>query len=613
MEPISLTLGAVSLLLQTHRLALDCISALHAYSTANHDSSAYSLMLQIEKYNLRGWGRKAGLADGTLQRRLPEEEDRAMALMVLRQVVETVAETEGLKKRYGLRFETVSASGEGEVRAQKKFGAWTEGLVGEGGGEGTESTTTATHTLVLRGLAGSGSPRGSGNANESGEAIELSQDLSACRGSMEKAKSALSFFRKVRFVVTDKQQFQALVDRLHYFNSFLDKLLNNSQTHDAEVMNLSTTIIPQTPAGELPALETATARLYPEFSQAVGVRRQVTGLEQSIDGRQSGEPSSATTLPPQRSMVIQESQLELRHRDPKVTRTLATYTPTHGRSRRVLVEWRPFETELTWHTRRKTLQQVETLARILSKQPKPAACRVLDCIGYCAGDTRIAFVFELPPGTKTNRDPRSLLQLLRTPESETCIPIPPLEERLALAQALCTGLHYLHLCELIHKSVRANNIVFFRKEGAKDFEISQPYITGFDYSRLDGPDDSTITRGAEGPDEDRYRHPQSLNRVSRRSTKLHDIYSLGLVLLEVAMWWSLKDIVLDKLGSEVKDFVRSGDGPFSEVLHLVGTRYQEVVDKCLQGNFELDAEGREISLPELFLEAVVQEMLKCNV
>lgn len=403
-----------------------------------------------------------------------------------------------------------------------------------------------------------------------------------------------------------------LIDRLHDFNNFLDKLLNNPQTREAEAMNLSTTIIPQTPEGELPALETATARLYPEFSKAVGVQRQVTGMEQSI-GRSSGESSSATTLLLQRSMVIGESQLELRHRDPKVTRTLATYTPSHGRSLRVLVEWRPFETELTWHTRRKTLQQVENLARILNKQPKPAACRVLDCIGYYAGDTRIAFVFEFPPGSKTNRDPRSLLQLLRASESETCIPTPPLEGPLALAQALCTGLHYLHLCELIHKSVRANNVVFFRKEGAKDFEISQPYITGFDYSRLDGPDDSTITRGAEGPDEDRYRHPQALNRVSRWSTKLHDIYSFGLVLLEVAMWWSLKDIVVDRLAPDVKDFVRSRDGPLNEFTHLVGTRYQEVVDKCLQGNFELDAEGREISLPELFLEAVVREMMKCSV
>ena len=49
------------------------------------------------------------------------------------------------------------------------------------------------------------------------------------------------------------------------------------------------------------------------------------------------------------------------------------------------------------------------------------------------------------------------------------------------------------------------------------------------------------------------------------------------------MWWSLKDIVVDRLGPDLKSFVRSTDGPLNEVIHLAGTRYQEVVDSVCKG------------------------------
>lgn len=118
-------------------------------------------MLQIEQYNLRKWGRKAGLRDRTLEKRLPEEEDRAMALMVLRQVVETVAETEGLRKRYGLRLRRWRMGrercrgGRGGGLGPGRRGCWAKGVR-----ERTEST--ATSTLVLGGSSGSGSGSGSG-------------------------------------------------------------------------------------------------------------------------------------------------------------------------------------------------------------------------------------------------------------------------------------------------------------------------------------------------------------------------------------------------------------------------------------------------------------------
>ena len=91
----------------------------------------------------------------------------------------------------------------------------------------------------------------------------------------------------------------------------------------------------------------------------------------------------------------------------------------------------------------------------------------------------------------------------------------------------------------VHESFRSENIIFFPSSQKRDqklkpeerLEISQPWVMGFEFSRPEsdfssGRADGDITR-------DVYRHPQRQKQPQRPFCKIHDIYSLGVVLLEI--------------------------------------------------------------------------------
>lgn len=99
------------------------------------------------------------------------------------------------------------------------------------------------------------------------------------------------------------------------------------------------------------------------------------------------------------------------------------------------------------------------------------------------------------------------------------------------------------------KSICPANIVFFHPEGnsAEDIPpgfLTRPYIKGYVYSRrsenVDARDTySTLSETMpEGNWMDDYGHPATLGSGDGRAVfkKTFDLYSLGLVLLEIRLW-----------------------------------------------------------------------------
>lgn len=126
-------------------------------------------------------------------------------------------------------------------------------------------------------------------------------------------------------------------------------------------------------------------------------------------------------------------------------------------------------------------------------------------------------------------------------------------------------------------------------------DLSEPYLTGFDYSRAE----DAVSMSSNAPkaiSEDLYRHPSVRGGPPReRSRRLgykkrHDIYSLGVVLSEIAHWKPVEDIlgVEDRSKVKVKDVisVRSkllGKGSIDRVRFLVGVAVAEAISACLAG------------------------------
>ncbi|KAI0014564.1 hypothetical protein F4780DRAFT_214680 [Xylariomycetidae sp. FL0641] len=124
-------------------------------------------------------------------------------------------------------------------------------------------------------------------------------------------------------------------------------------------------------------------------------------------------------------------------------------------------------------------------------------------------------------------------------------------------------MEHFHRVGWVHESLRSDNIAF---SPVRDFpgpnkpedsvfqgqvDFAQPYLFGFEFSRVNDAE----TRMDEDFSEQNnlYRHPERWGRPSARFTHTHDIYALGVVLLEVAMWKDVRSIVGVKKDADGKN------------------------------------------------------------
>ncbi|KAL2396883.1 hypothetical protein ABEF93_004335 [Exophiala dermatitidis] len=196
----------------------------------------------------------------------------------------------------------------------------------------------------------------------------------------------------------------------------------------------------------------------------------------------------------------------------------------------------------------KLLSRVKGLAFLLSRVKHPSF-HTLRCLGFFEDGDRFVFVYSYPETRHTQTQtfietekvkkvrlpPKSLNELIR--ENKT-LKSPSVTTRLDIALKLANTLLILHTAGWLHKDLRSENVVFF------DNDWSIPYVTGFSFSRQDSPAEISEQPSSE-PQADIYRHPHALGEPSTSFQKYMDLYSLGLVLVELAEWKALKYIVKD--------------------------------------------------------------------
>jgi hypothetical protein len=229
-----------------------------------------------------------------------------------------------------------------------------------------------------------------------------------------------------------------------------------------------------------------------------------------------------------------------------------------GGQKRVWVEWKEYERQKPGdHSpppKEVIIERVRKLAALLNHSPKPEAFRTPHCLGFFdkasqtaesdededAQDRRLGLVFERPSDEilDATLPPVSLRGLLTSERK------PRVTDRIKLALAISNCLLYLHAVNWLHKGLRSHNIVFFRTNTGK-VDYAKPYLSGFDFSRPARPDEMTDIPGDDA-EFDLYRHPdaQSTNPGERsRFKKSFDIYSLGVLLVELAHWDTIDRIL----------------------------------------------------------------------
>ena len=299
-----------------------------------------------------------------------------------------------------------------------------------------------------------------------------------------------------------------------------------------------------------------------------------------------------------------------------------------GGKRQVLIEWMHYESPLVEEMKgRERLVRVEAVAELLNSADKPEDFRVLHCAGFFheANNYRYGLVFDFPDSSTSGREESKAITLGKIIDSDNRNQqMPVLEDRFTLARALAVSIGEFHKVKWLHKAISSSHVVFFPPVSSPVADYAgQPYIIGFNHSR---PDESTAF--TEGPCEDPYsrncQHPEYLRDRSRYRPDF-DYYSLGIVLLEIGLWTSLKKMTGS--GRDAEIFPRLNTEQFRDRLlrkkvpllrQAMGTRYYNVVDSCLKADFGASQRFKDSTecdaASNLEFEKLVVEMLaNCSV
>lgn len=199
--------------------------------------------------------------------------------------------------------------------------------------------------------------------------------------------------------------------------------------------------------------------------------------------------------------------------------------------------------------------------------------------------------------------------------------------RFELARQIATAVFYCHSIGWVHKSISSHNIIVLSRDATaaaggdaekKRFPstLGTAFLAGFEYSRRDIDRTTGPLTNEDLRDPWRYQiyqHPtRQVNQADvvdpeERYQNAHDLYSLGVVLLEIARWkpWEVSAEVLMMKSAEErrKELLRMVE----RVTMVVGERYVRVVRRCLEA-VEGEEEGQGVGHEVKYILEELEEL-----
>jgi hypothetical protein len=186
-------------------------------------------------------------------------------------------------------------------------------------------------------------------------------------------------------------------------------------------------------------------------------------------------------------------------------------------------------------------EEVQAVATILAARlnPRNSSRGVLQCLGYRQAD-HLELIFRMPEEMKSAQTLESVIAAPAT----TAYGLYPLEERFKLCRELCEAILSVHSSGLVHKNIRPNTVLLIRQATSSSGQgtttqssLGWPFLT--DWFMLRKATELSSRRGANDWKQDIYRHPRRQGRQPEERYNMgHDIYSVGVVLLEIVLWES---------------------------------------------------------------------------
>ncbi|RGP64981.1 hypothetical protein FSPOR_7595 [Fusarium sporotrichioides] len=433
---------------------------------------------------------------------------------------------------------------------------------------------------------------------------------------------AVSFFRKVNFGwslsndVSDKLKIEEAVKMLKDLNDNLELILptykqgENGTGLAARLISLKLLSIAAEPTelrniGETMGKQAAHVELYQAIHTAAMIKaKRLEGGSSPSELQQMALDLGMIVGPQVPSKGIQTRTLCKMVSDGSVVLTEGTQYP----------ESLP-DTEIEV-----LKERIAGLALLLKLAGQPYFKALPSCHGYIRhGHTQFGLVYTLPDSADPTREPTSLYSLLPTTSRKNLDKfgmtkrlsrntLPTLEERYRLAHALSDGILSLLSVSWLHKSLCSWNVLLFRSrtsQGTIDFD--KPLIVGFGVSRREKPEEVTIdTRDLDSPLQ-LWQHPDLCGSTHVRFQPKYDLYSLGLILFEIAMWQDLPRL---EGNGDLQTYVLNHSGI---VAHRMGTTYRDAMMACLDDDSRWDEASApgEGTMALAFANDVVAKLLLC--
>lgn len=236
-------------------------------------------------------------------------------------------------------------------------------------------------------------------------------------------------------------------------------------------------------------------------------------------------------------------------------------------------------------TSRKTVRDLA----VKLKCTNPSTFSLLTCLGAIddAKKNEFSLVFRFP---ENMFGPETLRARITSGDSSHS-----LSDRFRIATQLAQAVCSIHTFGIVHKSIRPENVILFQD---RDSALGSAFLLGFEKMRIEeGP---TGLTGDTNWEKNLYRHPQ------RQGLKLqdpyimqHDIYSIGVCLLEIGLWSSFVEYVgpnSDPVISQSYNFDTGAadDTSYPELVkkklfdlardklpEKMGSKYSKIVETCL--------------------------------
>jgi hypothetical protein len=278
----------------------------------------------------------------------------------------------------------------------------------------------------------------------------------------------------------------------------------------------------------------------------------------------------------------------------------------HDAPENVIVEFKTLDEESSPSDEERILQ----LGRLLAASRDSDLCILpIRHIIRHGPNNSYAFVFGFPPLTLEST-PVSLHDLIQ--------PNVPSHRRLSLhyrfhiAQNISKSLAAFHADNWVHKSFRSRSIIFFHSQLGQ-LRFMTPYLTNFEYSRATTTDTSWTYDG--DAEKNLYRHPDRQRPPTISFNKLHDLWSLGVVLLEIGLWQTAQSI--REQGLQTRSHLGMTNDPHllkgiylerttTDLPHMMGPAYAQAVETCLNWDFGCGAADPKLTLE--FYERVIQKL-----